>query len=298
MSEGGWDEIAAWRDLRLGEEGDLWHRALIDPTLLEVIGPVRGLRVLDLGCGNGYLARRFARAGAKVVGVDASAPTLAFARGRERADPLGIRFEERDASRLEGLPDGAFDLVVANMSLMDIRDAAGAVREAARILRPAGRLVFSINHPCFDVDPSSAWVVERAAYSVAIWRKIRGYRTERELDVPWRISDTETRYTKSYHRTLATYARILREAGFVIVRLEEPAPLAEVLEKSDQGPMIAEIPLHLVVEAVRSADPAPPFSRSASRRSGRSRRRAGPRSGSARRTRGSGSRRRGSRPGL
>lgn len=297
MSDGGWDEIAGWRDLRLGEEGDLWHRALIDPTLLDVVGAVRGLRILDLGCGNGYLSRRFAREGARVTGVDASAPTLKYARARERAAPLGIRFEERNASRLTGLARASFDLVVANMSLMDIRDAAGTLRETSRVLRPGGRLVFSINHPCFDVDPSSAWIVERAAYDVAIWRKVRGYRAEREVDVPWRISETETRYTKSFHRTLATYSRLLRGAGFAILRLEEPAPLSELIEKSDQGPMIAEIPLHLVVEAVRYPASRPRVSPPASRTSGRSRRGAGPRSGSARRTRGTGSGRRGSTPG-
>ncbi len=304
MSEGGWDEIAAWRDFRLGETGDLWHRALIDPTLLDVVGDVRGLDLLDLGCGNGYLSRRFARAGARVVGIDRSAPTLAFARRRERAAPLGVRFQVRDAARLTGTSGQSFDLVVANMTLMDIRHAAAAVREVARVLRPEGRFVFSISHPCFDVDTESTWVTELALYEEKIWRKVRRYREEREIDVPWKISETKKRWTKSYHRTLATYARYLREAGLAIVRLEEPAPLPEILEKSSQGRMIAEIPLHLVVEARPFArPPAAAAARSgglnapASRTPGRSHRGAVPRSGSPRRKRGTGSARRGSTPG-
>ena len=59
----GWEQMAAWYDEKMGDEGDLWHRALIDPTLLQVLGPVAGQRLLDLACGNGYLARRFARLG-------------------------------------------------------------------------------------------------------------------------------------------------------------------------------------------------------------------------------------------
>jgi len=304
VDEGGWDAIAEWRDLRLGEEGDLWHRALIDPVVLAVLGPVRGLRVLDLGCGNGYLARKLARAGAQVVGVDASAVTLKFARSRERASPLGIRYEERDAARLEGLADALFDRVVANMSLMDIRDAAGTMREVARVLRPTGQFVFSISHPCFDIDAHSTWSVERSLYEETIWRKVRSYREEEELDVPWKISESDTRYTKSFHRTLSTYSRLLREAGLSILRLEEPAPLPEMIEKSSEGRFIAEIPVHLVVQAVRCR-PAPSAGRGRSRRvnrpasrtSARSRRGADRRSGSVRRTPGTGSSRRGSRPG-
>jgi len=304
MSDGGWDEISAWRDMRLGESGDLWHRALIDPTVLELVGPVRGLRVLDLACGNGYLSRRFAREGAEVVGIDASAPTLAFARAREAAAPLGIRFEVRDANHLHGIAGGAFDLVVANMALMDIRDAGGSIREVARVLRSSGRFVFSISHPCFDIDSGSVWSVEQAHYDRTIWRKVRSYREEREVSVPWKISETETRYTKSFHRTLSTYSRYLREAGFAIVRLEEPAPLPELLEKSPEGPMIQEVPLHLVIGAVRVEGSEPGRSAGttsatgpASRTPARSRRGAGRRSGSVRRRRGTGSSRRGSRPG-
>ena len=59
-----------------GDEGDLWHRTLIDPTLLRVLGPLEGHHVLHLACGNGYIARKLAKAGARVTGVDASAPSL------------------------------------------------------------------------------------------------------------------------------------------------------------------------------------------------------------------------------
>jgi 2-polyprenyl-3-methyl-5-hydroxy-6-metoxy-1,4-benzoquinol methylase len=101
-----WADFAAWYDAKMGDEGDLWHRCLIDPGLLGLVGPVRGLDVLDLACGNGYLARRYAREGAaRVVAVDRSAPIIALARRRERASPLGVRYEIRDAADLHGLAD-------------------------------------------------------------------------------------------------------------------------------------------------------------------------------------------------
>jgi 2-polyprenyl-3-methyl-5-hydroxy-6-metoxy-1,4-benzoquinol methylase len=55
-----WDEHADWYDQKQGDTGDLWHRSLIDPPLLRLIGDVSGKDVMDLGCGNGYLSRRLA----------------------------------------------------------------------------------------------------------------------------------------------------------------------------------------------------------------------------------------------
>ncbi len=176
MPKVGWDALAKWRDYRMGETGDLWHRALIDPTLLAVLGSVRGRRVLDIGCGNGYLTRRFRRQGAtRAVGVDASHASIRIARRREAAHPSGAEFVQGDASRLHQFTGGSFDRIVANMSLMDIRDAAGTVNEMGRLLAPGGRLVFSINHPCFDIDERSSWVVERRPYHETVARKVEEY---------------------------------------------------------------------------------------------------------------------------
>lgn len=304
MARQGWDALARWRDLRMGESGDLWHRAIVDPSLLRIIGRVRGLRILDLGCGNGYLTRRWAREGAaSCVGLDGSARSLALAQGRERAHPSGARFLRRDASHLTGIPDGSFDLVVANMALMDFRDGAGAVREVGRVLAPHGRFVFSICHPCFDLDDWSMWVTERHVFQDTVWRKVRGYREERTSRVPWKVSESETAYTSTYHRTLPTYVRYLRDAGLAAVRMEEPTPLPEAVTGSPQGKFMLEIPLHLVVEAVPLPRPVRPaalraaLKGRASRTSARTPRTIGRRSGSGGRTPGTGSRRRGSTPG-
>jgi ubiquinone/menaquinone biosynthesis C-methylase UbiE len=310
MSDAAWERISAWRDQRMGETGDLWHRAIIDPVLLEIVGPVRGLRVMDLACGNGYLARRFAKDGAKqAVGIDGARGSIERARAREAADPRGVRFEHGDSADLGAFRDGSFDLVVANMALMDIEDAAGTVREVARVLHRDGRFVFSLCHPCFDTDQDSMWVLERSlrdngVQADRLYRKVSGYRDERAKSVPWHVSDTETLTTTTFQRTLSTYSRYLREAGLAITRLEEPMPLPEAIAKSNQGPFLVEIPLHLIVEAARSATRPPRAHpnggaaadrvRPGSRRSARSRRRASPRSGSARRRPGTGAGGRGS----
>jgi 2-polyprenyl-3-methyl-5-hydroxy-6-metoxy-1,4-benzoquinol methylase len=105
MGTFGWDQMTDWLDTRMGDEGDLWHRALIDPPLLRLVGEVSGLHLLDLACGNGYLSRRFARQGAAVTSVDANAPLIERARVREAQEPLDINYHVADAAHLEVLED-------------------------------------------------------------------------------------------------------------------------------------------------------------------------------------------------
>lgn len=245
-----WEALASWYDEKQGDSGDLWHRTLIDPPLLTVIGDPRGKTVLDVACGNGYIARKLARDGARVVGIDASAPVIERARAREIREPLGIVYHVADAGNLSMLSDATFDLVVCNMALMDIEDAEAAIREVARVLVGGGRFVASLSHPCFDQGPSSTWLIERFFRTTNVWRKIARYRHPFADETPWGIED-RTAATIGYHRPMSWYARVLRDAGFLIRSLEEPEPTKEFIEGSPQGPYVVEIPLHLVIEAVK-----------------------------------------------
>lgn len=258
MSNPGWDQMAEWWDTHLGEEGDLWHRALIDPPLLRIAGEVSGKCVLDLACGNGYLSRRLARQGAMVIGVDASAPVIARARSREARDPLGILYHVADAAHLSMLEDGGCDLVICNMALMDIEHADLAMREVARVLKPAGRRVFSLPHPCFDKIGTSGWDIEQIYPTTTIWRKMSHYREVTVAEVPWlRVAD-QVVHTHAYHRPLSWYIRTLHACGLAVTAFEEPEPTEEFLAASPQGPWIAEIPLHCVIEACKGTPEATP----------------------------------------
>jgi ubiquinone/menaquinone biosynthesis C-methylase UbiE len=254
-----WEEMAAWWDERQGDEGDLWHRTLIDPTLFRVLGPVEGLHVLDLACGNGYIARKLARSGARVMGVDAFRPIIEHARAREERESLGVVYHVADAARLDGLGDASFDVVVCNMALMDIPDAEGALREAAHMLRLRGRLVASFSYPCFDVSVSSSgWAVERMGFETTVFRKVSRYRRVFEHWIPWRGEAGQEWRTPAYHRPLSWYFRALRRAGFVVTAFEEPEPTEEFLAEDPDGAWIEQIPLHCVIEALKADGLTPP----------------------------------------
>ena len=254
--EGGWDALSDWYDKKQGDEGDLWHRTLIDPVMMRMVGDVGGKQVLDLGCGNGYLSRRLARRGAIVTAVDSSARMVKNAKAHEDAgaEPRYLRAE---ADNLKGIPDGEFDIVFANMSLMDIADAEGAIAEVARVLKPKGRFLASICHPCFDTMSNAGWVAEKSVYKPAVvFRKVRAYRKPFSEPVPWRVGAGK-KYTVGYHRPLNWYARVLSSKGLAITALEEPDPTKEFIEKEPEkpgdldGPGFQEVPLHLAIEAVK-----------------------------------------------
>jgi len=255
-SREGWEELSDWYDQKQGETGDLWHRTLIDPALLRIIGDCRGKDVLDLGCGNGYLSRRFARRGARVIAVDMSPSMIKNAKARDTGSD--VRYLCSDADRLKGVPSAKFDVVFANMSLMDMKDAEGALGEAARVLKKGGRFVASISHPCFDVMSNSGWVAEKVmGRPPLIFRKVRGYRSQFSKRIPWNTGGGSKGYTVGYHRPLSWYARVLHSKGLAITALEEPEPSQEFIEKEQElqgdldGAGSQEVPLHLVIEAVK-----------------------------------------------
>jgi len=253
-----WEDLADWYDNKQGDKGDLWHRTIIDPTLLKVIGNCRGKDVLDLGCGNGYLSRKLARAGAKITAVDRSLRMIANAKRHDQENILKIRYVRSEADRLKGVRGSGFDLVFANMSLMDIKNANGAIGEVSRVLRPGGRFVASMCHPCYDTMSNSGWVAEKSVYWPAVvYRKVRAYRTPFMERSPWNLGEGRRRYTKSYHRPLNWYARALYSHGLAITALEEPEPTQEFFEEEQKKPGdldgrgFREVPLHLVIEAIK-----------------------------------------------
>ena len=246
-----WDEMADWYDEKQGDEGDLWHRTLIDPVLLQLVGNVTGLKVLDLGCGNGYLSRKLAKQGADVTGVDSSARLIERAKARESQSRPGITYHNADAAHLEMLEDESFDIVLSNMALMDIARADLVIREASRALRPRARFVASFSHPCFDTGQSSGWLIERMGLTSTIWRKIGRYREPHEDWVPWNVPPGQVWETISYHRPLSWYFQALRDASLAVTAFKEPAPTQEFLSNSLQGEWIAQIPVHCVIEAVK-----------------------------------------------
>lgn len=203
-----------------GTEGNFYDKYLVIPSMLRLLGEVDGLRVLDLGCGTGVFAREIARRGATVFGMDLTEKMLAKAVELEQAEPLGIDYRLGDASEVDEFEDASFDRVTCNMALMNVEHYAQAIGHAYRVLKPGGRLAFSIYHPCFST-PESGWVKNPGAgdenQPARFWRV--DYYFDRRPSDAW------------FHRTLGDYVKAVLSAGFTIEAIDEPEPWPELIAR-------------------------------------------------------------------
>jgi len=234
-----WEENAAdWVEWARAPGHDSYWRFHRD-LFLEVVPPPSG-RTLDVGCGEGRLARDLAALEHDVVGVDASPSMLAAAR---EASPE-MELHVADAAELP-FADASFGLVVAFMSFQDVDDLSGAVREAARVLVPGGRLCLAIVHPL----NSAGSFASRTADSAFV---IEGsYLGESVTDETFERDGLAMRFV-SRHRPLQTYTELLAANGLLIERLREPA-LPEAGFNGEHGARWRRIPLFLHLRAVKPA---------------------------------------------
>jgi 2-polyprenyl-3-methyl-5-hydroxy-6-metoxy-1,4-benzoquinol methylase len=222
----------------MADDGDFSKRHLVNPVLLRMLGDVGRKRVLDAGCGNGYLSRMLARRGAQVTGIEPASALFEFAADSERAEPLGIRYVQADLCEL-GTPQPAaglgqpFDAVVASMVLPAVPDWTGAMRACVQQLRPGGRFIFSVNHPCFE-QLAASWR-EHGAYQVS------EYLADYEI---------ELRYAPDFHRPLSAYLNELINLGCRIAEVAEPGldPRVAAEETGGDHPYV-HLPNFLIVAA-------------------------------------------------
>jgi SAM-dependent methyltransferase len=220
----GWEAVADEWTAHVREDHDAPYH-FNGPAFLSLLPPP-GLLTVDLGCGEGRVARELARIGHRVVGVDASPRLVALSRG---ADPGGD-YRVGDAAALP-LEDGAADLVAAFMSLHDIESLDGAVCEAARVLRAGGRFCFAIVHPA-----ATAGRLEGEGSEAVL--RISGSYLERFAQT-FPLGPTTV---LSFHRPLEGYSRALEQAGLVVEALRE-------LPTRRRAP--GRIPMFLHVRAVK-----------------------------------------------
>ena len=151
-----WNRKADFWDGRMGEGND-WHLHLVRPAVERLLRLQPGERVLEVGCGNGLLARRLADMGAEVVAGDVSPRMVELARARgDRGGRIVYRvLDATDPAQLAALGAGAFSAAVAAMVLMDLPALGPLARGLAGALAAGGRCVFAVSHPCFHTTGTS-----------------------------------------------------------------------------------------------------------------------------------------------
>ena len=232
-----WERHAAWWQREFSDGADPEYEDQILPLVARHVQGAR--RVLDIGCGEGQVARRIAGTGAEVVGVDPTAAQVEMA--RQRAG--GPRYVRAGA---EALPcrDGSFDTVVVCLALEHVDAFETAIDEVARVLEPGGRFILLLCHPLLQA-PGSAWIDDRILGEM-YWRVGAYLADERRFDEVAPGVDL-----LFVHRPLSRYVHAMGRAGLLIDDMVEEPPPARVIEATWGFPEAATIPRVLLISAVR-----------------------------------------------
>lgn len=220
-------------------------------TELRLLGDVREMRVLDLGCGGGHNAVALARRGAQVTGIDVSAQMIEHARARAAAANVGVTFLQGDMTALHATgPEQEqkaepWDLILSVATFHYIRHIDPVLAVCAQRLQPGGRLVFSVDHPLrncfFDADEEDLAVMP-----------VRGYFDATPMR--WIFPET-TVPLRSYPRPVSAWTDAVTAAGLRLQRLVEPPPPAEMLDATwpEDGALapLRYLPQVLIIAAAR-----------------------------------------------
>lgn len=249
-----WEDVADWyRQVGARRAGDLAARALY-PVLLRLLGPVEGRRVLDVGCGPGAFARLLAQRGARVVGVDLSPRMIEHARADAAAAGIPadrLRFEVADALAPDGLPRGPFDAASFVLSLQNMEDPAPALRNAARVLVPGGRVVLALNHPAFRIPGATHWGWDSKAG--VQFRRVDAYKSRQKVEIQIHPGSDPEQTRPSFHWPLEVLFGALRSAGLRALDLVEPVSdrVSEGGRAEAENRARRELPLFLAILAER-----------------------------------------------
>jgi len=206
MSDLGWEDFA--EDFERHAERGAYNALYDRPAVLDLLGDVAGLRILDAGCGPGLYAQELVARGADVAGFDVSPDMVRLARRRV---PSGATFRVHGLDqRLDWLGDASVDGALLALVIHHVDDRVGALREIHRVLRPGGFLVVSTHHPTAD------------------WVRLGGsYFDVEKLDEIWHRGWRVRYWRQPLSRSCDEFA----EAGFLIERLVEPLPHEEMAER-------------------------------------------------------------------
>ena len=211
------------------------------PTLLSLLPDLRGRKVLDLGCGFGEHCKYFMEAGADhVTGIDISEKMLALAK-QKRAHPkiTYIHMPMEDIARL----NGKFDVVVSSLAFHYVEDFPGVVKNIYQLLDGGGMLVFSQENPlCTCHSGGDRWT--RDENGEKVYLNLADYGIEGERECVWFVD-----HVIKYHRTFATIVNTLIDAGFVIEKMIEPLPDADMLKAYPEYRDLLHKPDFLLIRA-------------------------------------------------
>jgi SAM-dependent methyltransferase len=236
-----WEINAGWWQEGFSEGADPEYEEQIIPIVAERFRSSGITRLLDIGTGEGQLARVAAAAGIEVVGVDPTWAQITVA--AERGG--GPSYAQTEAAALP-FADDSFDGALACLVFEHIAAVDEALAEVGRVLRPGGTFLFLLNHPLLQT-PDSGWI-DDTVLEEQYWR-IGPYLLESDV-----IEEVEKNvFIPFVHRPMSRYVNAMSAAGMHIVEMQEPPPPPGFIAKAADYGMAETIPRLLLLNARKRA---------------------------------------------
>jgi SAM-dependent methyltransferase len=236
MTDDLWERNAGWWQEGFTDGADAEYEEQILPLARECLAGAQ--RVLDVGTGEGQIARLVSGDGAAlVVGVDPTIAQLELAQARGG----GVHYARSNADALP-FADGTFDAVVVCLVFEHIAAHEPAIAELARVLSAGGRFAFFLNHPLLQA-PNSGWIIDHIL-DEQYWR-IGPYLVE-DVSMEELAPGVVLPFV---HRPLSQYVNAMAANGLLIERMEEPMPPDGFLARAPEYRDAATIPRLLLMVA-------------------------------------------------
>ncbi|WP_424314040.1 class I SAM-dependent methyltransferase [Haloferula sp.] len=220
QKEQGWDQVAAWYDQLVGKNGSDYHQHVVLPAAMDLLGDLKGRRILDLCCGQGVLFPLLLDAGAKEIrGVDASPQLIASANSRFEGEArIRVLVDDACGEKVDWA-DGSFDTVASLMAVHDVPDLPAMCRNISAALKSGGEFVAIFMHPCFRIPRQTHWGWDEGRKLQ--YRRVDRYGVDLEIPIITHPGKGGGETTSFYHRPLAEVMNAIGGAGLAVTRCEE-----------------------------------------------------------------------------
>jgi ubiquinone/menaquinone biosynthesis C-methylase UbiE len=246
-----WDQASRWYDSLVGMSGSDYHQTIVMPGVFKMLDLKSGRRVLDLACGQGVFSRYLLEKRIKPEGLDSSEELLRMARSRSIKT---IPYHLGDASDATLLKDQEFDGIACLLAVQNMENIEPVFKNIARWLKPKGKFVMVLTHPCFRIPRQTHWGWDDDKKME--YRRIDRYANEMKIPILTPPFIDKVNFTMTYHRPLQNYFSALLKAGLCVDSLEEWMSNKESAPgKRSRGENRArkEVPLFMAIRAVRSS---------------------------------------------
>ena len=246
-----WDQASRWYDSLVGMSGSDYHQTIVMPGVLKLLELKPGRRVLDLACGQGVFSRFLLEKKINPEGLDSSEELLRMARSRSiKLIPYHLG-NAGDAKVLNGQE---FDGIACLLAVQNIEKIEPVFQNVARWLKPKGKFVMVLTHPCFRIPRQTHWGWDED--KKIEYRRVDRYANEMKIPILTPPFVDKVNFTMTYHRPLQNYFSALLKAGLYVDCLEEWMSNKESASgKRSRGENRArkEVPLFMAIRAVRSS---------------------------------------------